>query len=163
MVATNRGLRGTGPPWGLSARRPGSRAAAVLGAALAALLVFLTGCAAQFGPAEGEATECANRRIDAAIISFEDAKGQFAEHFKVRSDIALVFAFQASVDSVLLARSVRKCFDFEMEHRTSALNLIASNRALQGLIRKNFRDADPQTAIGLFGDQYREIFRNDIR
>ena len=163
MVAPNRGIRGTGPPSGPPAQRPRAKAAAVRGATVAALLVFLTGCAAQFGPAEGEATECAGRRIDAAIISFEDAKGQFAEHFKVRSDTALVFAFQASVDSVRLARSVRKCFDFEMGHRTFALNLIASNRALQGLIRKNFRDADAQIAIGLFGDEYREIFKNDIR
>ena len=163
MVATNRGLRATGPPSGSLARRPGARATFVCGAALAVLLAFLGGCAGQFGPAEGEVTECADRRITAAIISFEDAKGQFAEHFKVRSDTALVFAFQASVDSVRLARSVRKCFDFERGHRTSALHLIASNRALQGLIRKNFRDADAQTAIGLFGDQYREIFKNDIR
>ena len=163
MVATNRGLRGTGQPSGPFAQRPGAKAATVRGATLAALLVFLTGCAGQFGPADGGATECADRRIDAAIISFEDAKGQFAEHFKVRSDTALVFAFQASVDSIRLARSVRRCFDFEREHRTSALNLIASNRALQGLIRKNFRDADAQIAIGLFRDQYREIFRNDIR
>lgn len=163
MVAPNRGLRGTGPPSGPSAHRPGARATAVCGATLAALLAFLAGCAGQFGPADGEATVCADRRINAAIISFEDAKGQFAEHFKVRSDTALVFAFQASVDSIRLARSVRRCFDFEREHRTSALNLIASNRALQGLIRKNFRDADAQIAIGLFGDQYREIFKNDIR
>ena len=159
MVAKNRGLRGTGSP----AQRPGARAAAVCGATLAVLLAFSAGCAGQFGPAEGEVEECADRRINASIISFEDAKGQFAEHFKVRSDTALVFAFQASVDSVRLARSVRKCFDFEREHRTSALHLIASNRALQGLIRKNFRDADAQIAIGLFGDQYREIFKNDIR
>ena len=163
MVAPNRSLRGTGPPSGPSPERPGAAATAVCGATLAALLVFLAGCAGQFGPAEGESMECAQRRINAAIISFEDAKGQFAEHFKVRSDTTLVFAFQASVDSVRLARSVRNCFDFRREHRNSAVHLIASNRALQGLIMKNFRDADPQTAIGLFGDEYREIFKNDIR
>ncbi len=129
---------------------------------MVALVAGLSACASQFGPEEEESPKCAVRRLRASTISFEDAKNQFAEHFKLRSDTALVFAFHASVDSVRLARSVRSCFDFNKGFENNMFDLIDSNQILQRLIVSNFRDPDPHEAVGLFGDQYSEIFKNDI-
>lgn len=145
-----------GPPgWGRT-----SMGAALGLAALAALA--LASCRTPFTQAQLLAQSCADRRLEAAGVSFADAKAKFAEHFKVRADTSLRFAFYASVDSVRLARSVARCFDFDFAHRVVAVELIRSNRRLRRLIRQNLRDRDPQMAIGVFGDEYREIFRNDI-
>ena len=131
-------------------------------AALAALALGLASCGARFSQAQRLAESCADIRLEAAGMSFADAKGRFAEHFKLRADVSLRFAYYASVDSARLARSVRRCFDFEPAHRVLAGELIRSNRRLRRLIRQNLRDRDPQMAIGVFGEEYREIFKNDI-
>lgn len=150
----------------LAARPPGwSRSGwgAVLGVlGLAVLAIGLASCRTRFSQAQLLAQSCADRRLEAASVSFEESKVRFVEHFKLRADTSLRFAFYASVDSVRLARSVARCFDFEASHRVLAVELIRSNRRLRRLIRQNLRDRDPQMAIGVFGEEYREIFKNDI-
>ncbi len=61
-----------------------------------------------------------------------------------------------------LARSIRTCFDFDDDGKRRAIELIRANRVLRILVIRNLRDLDPQLAIGVFGDEYREIFKNDI-
>lgn len=136
--------------------RPG-RAGILLGA-----LLVLSGCADTFTRTQQREASCVRSRLNAAEISYEDAKIQFAEHFKSRSDISLRFAYMASLDSSRLALSIRRCFDFDRTDTRQARSLLRSNRMLRGLVKINMRDSDPQLAIGIFGDQYREIFKNDI-
>ncbi len=38
-----------------------------------------------------------------------------------------------------------------------------SNRLFQKLVVSNMRDQDPGVVVGLYGEEYREIFKNDIR
>jgi len=137
-------------------------ARAVLPALLLALLVAAGGCSPRFTSRRLEDQSCQSRRLNAAGITYEEAKEQFAEHFKVRSDTALRYAYLASADSVRLARSIRTCFDFTQGGKVRAIELVRANRVLRILIIRNLRDLDPQLAIGVFGDQYRDIFKNDI-
>jgi hypothetical protein len=138
------------------------RAGAVALAVLLATATGFSGCAPRFAARRLEEESCTKKRLAAAAISYGEAKDQFAEHFKVRSDTALRYAYLASVDSVRLARSIRTCFDFTPGFKREAVELIRANRTLRVLIRINLRDPDPQVAIGIFGGQYREIFENDI-
>ncbi len=148
-----RGIRGFPPP---------SPAATLRGLLLAGLIAGVAACTNGLPRAALQDESCVQRRLDAAVISYEDAKSQFAEHFKLRTDTSLRFAYQASVDSTRLARSIKSCFDFDRSFIPEARNLIRSNRILRRLVRSNLRDPDPQQAIGVFGDQYREVFKNDI-
>ena len=148
-----RGIRGSPAP---------PPAANLRGLLLAVLIAGVAACTNGLPRAALQDESCVQRRLDAAVISYEDAKSQFAEHFKLRTDTALRFAYQASVDSTRLARSIKSCFDFDRSFIPVARDLIRSNRILRRLVRSNLRDSDPQQAIGMFGDQYREIFKNDI-
>lgn len=127
----------------------------------ALLLAAVMSCAVDFGQPV-LVTQCSRIRLDAAIISYEDAKDQFAEHFQTRSDTALVYAYHATVDAVQLARSIKTCFDFSDGYKQEAIWLIRTNRVFQRLIMNNLRDPDPEVVIGMFGSRYREIIRNDI-
>ena len=42
-----------------------------------AALIGMAGCDPQFAGVQLEEEKCAPKRLDAAVISFEDAKGQF--------------------------------------------------------------------------------------
>ena len=123
--------------------------------------VLLAGCSSDFG-AGLEFQTCSRRRLDAATVSFEDSKGQMMEHYRTRSDTSLNFAYQASVDSIRLARSIRGCFDFDPAFKSEAVDLIRSNQILQRVIVSNMRDPDPGAIIGLFGDDYRDLIKKDI-
>ena len=140
-------------------RRPGC--GGILVGALGALLV-LSGCTDTFTRNQLREASCVRSRLDAAEISYEDAKIQFAEHFRSRGDTSLRFAYMASIDSSRLALSIRRCFDFDRSDTREARSILRSNRMLRRLVKINLRDSDPQQAIGIFGDQYREIFKNDI-
>jgi hypothetical protein len=129
--------------------------------ALLALLA-LSGCADTFTRGQLREVSCVRSRLNAAEISYEDAKNQFAEHFKSRGDSSLRFAYMASIDSSRLALSIRRCFDFDRSDIPEAKSILRSNRVFRRLVKNNLRDSDPQQAIGIFGDQYREIFKNDI-
>ena len=148
-----RGIRGFPPPL---------PAANLRGLLLAVLLAGVAACTDGLPRAVLQDESCVQKRLDAAVISYEDAKSQFAEHFKLRTDTSLRFAYQASVDSTRLARSIKTCFDFDRSFIPAAKDLLRSNRILRRLVRSNLRDPDPQQAIGVFGEQYREIFKNDI-
>jgi hypothetical protein len=137
------------------------RAAGVV-AILMVLPLMLASCSGTFSRTQLREESCVRNRLNAAAISYEDAKGLFAEHFRVRSDISLRYAYMASLDSSLLARSIRGCFDFDRAHIPEAKGILRSNRMLRGLVKSSMRDADAQQAIGIFGDDYREIFKNDI-
>lgn len=136
------------------------------GAALAVCLgmvgLLVSACTGEPGTPLGARDACADRRLQAAVISYEDAKSEFAEHFKGRSDVALVYAFHASQDSERLARALGQCFDFDANHRTAGIELIRSNQILQTLIVTNLRDSDPGVVIALFGEDYRDFIKNDI-
>lgn len=149
--APGRAWRGIGSPG----------AAGLLGAVLAVLLVF-SGCGRSIQRRQIGDDSCVRSRLNGAVIAYEDAKLRFAEHFKVRSGTALRFAYMASQDSSRLALSIRGCFDFQRGHIGEARAIMRSNRVLRQLVRNNLRDSDAQQAIGIFGDQYREIFKNDI-
>ncbi len=129
---------------------------------LVAATLLLSSCGLQFGQGLQEPEVCSRKRLDAAIISYEDAKDQFEKHFATRTDTALIYAYHGSKDAVRLARSIRDCFDFEEIFKEEATELIKSNRMLQRLIVINLRDSDPQVAISLFSGQYRDIIKNDI-
>ena len=64
---------------------------------------------------------------------------------------------------MFIARSVRSCYDFTREVKRDAIELIRINLVFQKLVMSNMRDQDPGVVAGLLGDQYREIFKNDIR
>ena len=137
----------------------------VRGGALAVLvagMLVLAGCVDSFTVAQLQEESCVKRRLDAAAIAYDDAKSQIEEHFKVRSDTSLRFAYQSSLDSSRLVRSIRNCFDFDRSLIPQAREMLRSNSILRRLVRANLRDNDAQQAIGIFGDRYREIFKNDI-
>ena len=140
-------------------RRPW-RAEILMLVLLAPLVV--AGCADTFTRSQFREVSCVRSRLNAAEISYEDAKIQLAEHFKSRGDTSLRFAYMASIDSSRLALSIRRCFDFDRSDTRKARSILRSNRMLRGLVKINMRDSDAQQAIGIFGDQYREIFKNDI-
>lgn len=146
---------------GAGGRRGWGRAPCLVASAIL-LVMVLAQCATELGRRTGEQETCAKRRFDAAVVSYEDAKRQFSEHFRGRNDSALVFAYHASVDSVRLTRSLAGCFDFTENYRRQGTELIRSNQVLQRLVVSNLRDADPGAAIALFGDDYRDFMKNDI-
>lgn len=146
------------PYTGLSRRARGQRAG--IGLALLALsAMLLAGCGAKRVVLE----ECSDRRIDLSMAMFEQAKDKLALHFQQRVDTALSESYQASQDSVLLARATRNCHDFDAVVRRQAIDLIKSNLLFQKLITSNMRDQDPGVVVDLYGPRYRDIFKNDIQ
>ena len=105
---------------------------------------------------------CADPRLDLASSLYEEAKDQFAVHFQQRRFTALNVAYRSSKDAVLVARSTRGCYDFDVVTRRRALSLIRSNLLFQKLVLSNMRDQDPEVVVGLFGEMYQDIFKNDI-
>ena len=136
----------------------GQRAGMVL-ALLVLSAMLLAGCGAKRVALEA----CSDRRIDLSMAMFEQAKDKLALHFQQRVDTALSESYQASQDSVLLARATRNCHDFDAVVRRQAINLIKSNLLFQKLITSNMRDQDPGVVVDLYGPRYREIFRSDIQ
>lgn len=110
-----------------------------------------------------ELPACSDRRLDLAFALFDQAREKMALHFKQRVDSALGEAYQASSDSVLLARATRNCHDFDAVVRRHAIDLIKSNILFQKLITSNMRDQDSGVVVDLYGPRYREIFKNDIQ
>ena len=126
---------------------------------LAVTALLLAGC----GVKRVVLPACSDRRIDLSMAMFDQAKDKLALHFQQRVDSALSESYQASQDSVLLARATRNCHDFDAVVRRQAIDLIKSNLLFQKLITSNMRDQDPGVVVDLYGPRYREIFRNDIR
>ena len=141
---------------GRTRRRKKSRIGLLL---LAMTALFLAGCGAK----RVVLPACSDRRIELAMAMFEQSKEKLALHFQQRVDTALSESYQASQDSVLLARATRNCFDFDAVVRRQAIDLIKSNLLFQKLITSNMRDQDPGVVVDLYGSRYRDIFRNDIR
>ena len=106
---------------------------------------------------------CGERRIALSNAFYEQAKDKLALHFRQRVDSALTDAYHASQDSVLMAKATRNCGDFDEVIRRQAIDLIKSNLLFQTLVASSMRDQDPGVVIDLYGPQYREIFKNDIR
>ncbi len=154
----------------IDARRPDARrhgprcvrrrAAAGVLAALAALL--LAGCAAAFRPAQAQLEGCTQPRLITASLLYEEAKEQLAQFYRLRDDSQLFNAYFASGDSLRMARSTRRCFDFDDLARSDAVDLIRSNRLLRILVRSNMRDPNPGVVAGIYRDQYREVLKNEI-
>jgi hypothetical protein len=131
----------------------------LLAAGLLALLA--AGCAPAGIDRSGQF--CGERRIELALVMFDQAREQMARHFEQRVDSALRDAYQSSQDSLLLARASRNCLDFDEVIRREAIDLIRSNLLFQKLLVSNMRDQDPGVVVDLYGSQYREIFKNDIQ
>ena len=133
----------------------------VMALLLALLLLVLAAC----GPAvrRRASNVCAYRRVAVAYDLYDQAKGQLTRHYQVRTDTALGRSYQHSRDSVLLARASRGCTDFDEIVRRQAIDLIRANLLLQRLLVSNMRDQDPSVVIDLYGEEYREIFKNDIQ
>lgn len=106
---------------------------------------------------------CGERRLELAAAFYDQAKAQLALHYKQRTDAALSDAYYASQDAILLARATRNCIDFDEVIRRQAIDLIKTNLLFQKLVVSNMRDQDPGVVIDLYGEEYREIFKNDIR
>jgi hypothetical protein len=131
----------------------------LLAAGLTALLLA-TACA----PAQQyQGYNCGERRLDLAAGYFDQAREKLAQHYRLRSDSTLSEAMHASQDSILLARATRVCDDFDEVLRRQAIDLIKTNILFQRLVVSNMRDQDPGVVVDLYGSQYREIFKNDIR
>ena len=146
-----------------SARRgPGWPTAAAISTGVLAVLLVFSGCGDVFTRTPLREESCVRDRLTASAVAYDDAKSHFVQHYKARSDTSLRFSYMSSVDSSRLALSIRGCFDFDRSFVTEARSILRSNRLLRQLVRNNLRDSDPQQAIGIFGDQYRDIFKNDI-
>ena len=131
----------------------------VLPAALVAGLL-LAGCV---GARTRAPVFCGERRMDQALLAYDQAKEHLAIHYQNRSDSSLGLAYRASQDAIFLARASRNCYDFDQVMRRQAINLIKTNLLLQKLVVSNMRDQDPSVVIDLYGPRYREIFKNDIQ
>jgi hypothetical protein len=129
-----------------------------------ALLALIAALAAACAPTQrSTGLTCGQRRIALSDAFYTQAKDKLALHFRQRVDSALSEAYHASQDSVLLARASRNCEDFDEVIRRQAIDLIKTNLLFQQLVASNMRDQDPGVVIDLYGAQYREIFKNDIR
>ncbi len=147
------------PSPGFGGRASRGQRAGIGFALLALSAMLLAGCGGQRVVLEA----CSDRRIDLSMAMFEQAKDKLALHFQQRVDTALSESYQASQDSVLLARATRNCHDFDAVVRRQAIDLIKSNLLFQKLITSNMRDQDPGVVVDLYGARYREIFRSDIQ
>ncbi len=128
------------------------------------LAVLIAGLAAACGPVQRvQSFSCGQRRLALSSAFYEQAKDKLALHYRQRVDSALADAYHASQDSVLMARATRNCIDFDEVIRRQAIDLIKTNLLFQTLVASNMRDQDPGVVIDLYGAQYREIFKNDIR
>ena len=128
--------------------------------ALALLTAAVVGCSAR---ERLQAADCGARRLQLSGLQYERAKEKLAEHFRQRVDVALTEAYHASLDATALARATRGCPDFDELIRRQAIELIKANLLFQRLVVSNMRDQDPGVVADLYGSQYREIFKNDIR
>ena len=144
---------------GMGSRKRWSQKTGMALALLAVMALFLSGC----GVKRVALPACSDRRLDLAVAMFDQARAKLTLHFRQRVDTALSESYQASQDSVLLARATRNCHDFDAVVRRQAIDLIKSNLLFQKLITSNMRDQDPGVVVDLYGSRYREIFRSDIQ
>ena len=125
------------------------------------LLVLLGACSGD--NMRTKPVTCARARLSLASSMFDEARAQLVSHYTWRTEVSLAYAYHASRDSMFIARSTRSCYDFSQEVKRDAVELIRINRVFQTLVMSNMRDQDPGVVAGLLGDQYREVFKNDIR
>ena len=122
------------------------------------LLAGCLGDGAQIDPS----LACSEKRLNVALLVYEDAKQKYMEHIKTRSDSSLDLSYHTADDSIRVARSVRYCADFSETIKIRATDIILANKYLQRLAMSTMRDSDPSVAISLLGEEYREIYKNDI-
>ncbi|MBI3993837.1 MAG: hypothetical protein HY342_11220 [Candidatus Lambdaproteobacteria bacterium] len=142
------------------ARRPASAPASA--ALLLAGALLLGACTGQIGLRQAQDQTCARARLDAAARLFDDARQQTIKHYTTRVNQALHAAYYASADSIAVARSIRRCWDFDRTYKTEAIELIRTNILLQRMVKLNMRDPEPLVATTLLQEQYHEIFDHDI-
>jgi len=152
-----------GTAWRPIARgSPRGRGAAGAGALLLAGVLLLGACTGQINLRQVQDQSCSRARLDAAARLFDDARQQTVKHYATRVNQALHTAYYASADSIALARSIRRCWDFDRTFKSEAIELIRTNVLLQRLVKLNMRDPDPLVATTLLQEQYHEIFDHDI-
>jgi hypothetical protein len=130
---------------------------------LAALLLAALALAACAPSQRVSAYRCGERRLELSATFYEQAKTKLALYFRQRVDSALTDSYHASQDSVLMARATQNCLDFDEVIRRQAINMVKTNLLFQKLVVSNMRDQDPSVVIDLYGGEYRDIFKNDIR
>lgn len=141
---------------------PGRRGWWLAQVAMVLLTLVLAGCPGQLTLRQNQTLSCSERRLDAAGRLFDEAKAEAVEHYRIRIEQALHAAFYASQDSIILARSIRRCPDFNRRFKAVAVDMIRSNILLQRVVKLNMRDPDPFVTITLLQDRYYEIFNSDI-
>ncbi|MDH4122094.1 MAG: hypothetical protein OEV94_10355 [Deltaproteobacteria bacterium] len=105
---------------------------------------------------------CAPLALYQASVLYEDAKVQMAKYYKMRADENLLNAYYWSEDAMNLSLSAKSCPDYDADSAKQAKDLYFTARMLRGLAHMNMRDTDPWVTTGLYGQGYREIFKNDI-
>lgn len=128
---------------------------------LAALGLLLGGCAAlpNFNTDAAVArTPCADRVMDQAFLLHNEAKTGLAIFYDERDDHRLYQSYYASVDSVLTARSVAKCWDRRVSHYNAMRNLEDANRQLVHLIKRNMPDEEGTALVSVYREQYGNLF-----
>lgn len=147
------GMRGRGH----DSRRRLQRAALALGVCL---LLFAAACSED--QLRRPIASCSRTRLNQAGDLLEDAKSQAASHYQSRADQPLILAFYGSRDAIVMARSIKRCFDFDLVFRREAVDIIHSSILLQRIVRLNMREPDPSVAQTLLRDRYYKVFKNDI-
>ncbi len=103
-------------------------------------------------------TPCADRVMDHAFLLHNEAKTGLAVFYDERNDHRLYQAYYASVDSVLTARGVAKCWDRRVSHYNAMRNLEDANRQLVQVIRRNMPDEEGTALVSVYREQYGNLF-----
>lgn len=119
------------------------------------------------GACSGEALRapvrsCSEQRLELSANLLDDAKAQAISHYASRAEEPLVRAYYSSRDAIVVARSIRQCWDFDSLYRQQAVDLIRSSVLLQRIVKQTMRDPDSSVAQTLFRERYYEVFENDI-
>lgn len=149
-----------------TARRPGGRwireGPAGLRMLLPALCLALIAGACTSEALRAPVRSCSEQRLELSSNLLDDAKAQAISHYASRAEEPLVRAYYSSRDAITVARSIRRCWDFDSLYRQQAVDLIRSSVLLQRIVRQTMRDPDSSVAQTLFRERYYEVFENDI-
>ncbi|MDH4224902.1 MAG: hypothetical protein OEW12_04585 [Deltaproteobacteria bacterium] len=129
---------------------------------LVLLVVWLLAACSEMNYQPVETYSCALNRLSRAEGYFVQAKEEMMLFYKQRNDGPLLRAFFLASDAEALALSLKRCPDLQ-PYKRQGLNLISASKALRRVALMNMRDEDPWLATSVFGDEYRDIFRYDIR
>ena len=129
---------------------------------LPALCLVLVAGACSSEALRAPVRSCSEQRLELSTNLLDDAKAQAISHYSSRAEEPLVRAYYSSRDAIVVARSIRRCWDFDNLYRQQAVDLIRSSLLLQRIVKQTMRDPDSSVAQTLFRERYYEVFENDI-